>query len=71
LSLQIAQLVVNNGGIASLINVISCSKEHPATPAILALGYISAMSPLLASAVIQSKVQMNFLLVNVNKTHTI
>lgn len=49
-------MVVNNGGIASLLNVISCRKEYSPIAAVLALGYIGAMSPLLASAVIQSKV---------------
>lgn len=49
-------MVVNEGGIASMLNVIECSKESSCTPAVLALGYIAAMSPLLASAVIQSKV---------------
>lgn len=49
-------MVVNNGGIVSLINVISCSKEFPCTSAVLALGYIAAMSPVLASVIIQSKV---------------
>lgn len=53
-------MVVNEGGIASMLNVIECSKELSSTPAVLALGYISAMSPLLASAVIQSKVLAKF-----------
>lgn len=49
-------MIVTTGGIVSLLNVILNSKEYPSTPAILALGYISSMSPLLATAVIKSKV---------------
>lgn len=54
--MQIAQMVVNTGGIASLMNVLSCRKELRPIPAILAMGHIAAMSSLLASAVIQSEV---------------
>lgn len=57
-ALQIAQLVVTNGGIASLLNVILCREEYSPVSAVLALGYIGAMSPLLASSVIQSKVSL-------------
>lgn len=49
-------MVANNGGLASLLNVILCRKEHSPITAVLALGYIGAMSPILASAVIHSKV---------------
>lgn len=49
-------MVMNFGGIASLLNVISCSKTYPSSPAVVALGYMCAMSPILALAVIQSKV---------------
>lgn len=55
-SIQIAQMVANNGGLASLLNVILCRKEYSPITAVLALGYIGAMSPILASAVIHSKV---------------
>ncbi|XP_027841252.1 sperm-associated antigen 6-like [Aphis gossypii] len=54
-SVQIAQMVVNSGGIEKLLNVISCSQELSPTPAVLALGYIAAMSPKLALAIIQSQ----------------
>lgn len=53
-------MVMNFGGIASLLNVISCSKRYPSGPAVVALGYMCAMSPILASAVIQSKVSNAF-----------
>lgn len=53
-------MVVNTGGIASLLNVISTSNEFSCTPAILALGFIAAMSPILALAIIQSKVLIQF-----------
>lgn len=49
-------MIVDAGGISSLLNVISCSEKFPSTPAILALGNIASMSPSLASAVIQPKV---------------
>ncbi|XP_060845328.1 sperm-associated antigen 6-like [Rhopalosiphum padi] len=55
-STQISKMIVTTGGIVSLLNVILKSKEYPPTPAILALGYISSVSPLLATAVIKSKV---------------
>ncbi|CAI6359268.1 unnamed protein product [Macrosiphum euphorbiae] len=55
-SIEISKMIVTTGGIVSLLNVILNSKEYPSTPAILALGYISSMSPLLATAVIKSKV---------------
>lgn len=54
-------MVVNTGGLSSLINVISCSHEFPPTPAIIALGFIAAMSPMLASAIIHSQVLIQFL----------
>lgn len=53
-------MVVNTGGIASLVNVISCSHEFPPTPAIIALGFIAAMSPMLATAIIHSQVLIFF-----------
>lgn len=59
-ALQIAQLVVSNGGIASLLNVILCRKDHSPVSAVLALGFIGAMSPSLALSVIESKVLMHF-----------
>lgn len=49
-------MVVNAGGIISLLNVICCSMEFVSSYAILALGHIADKSPLLASAIIQSKV---------------
>lgn len=62
-------MIVTTGGIVSLLNVISNGNKYPSTPAILALGYISSMSPLLATAVINSKVKMliirDFILFNI------
>jgi len=55
-------MVVNSGGIEKLLNVISCSQDLSPTPAVLALGYIAAMSPKLALAIIQSQVKMHFLI---------
>ncbi|KAL5238775.1 hypothetical protein ACI65C_006185 [Semiaphis heraclei] len=55
-SVDISKMIVTTGGIVSLLNVILNSNEYPSTPAILALGYISSVSPLLATAVINSKV---------------
>ncbi|XP_008185595.1 sperm-associated antigen 6-like isoform X3 [Acyrthosiphon pisum] len=55
-SVEISKMIVTTGGIVSLLNIILNSKEYPSTPAILALGYISSMSPSLAMAVINSKV---------------
>ncbi|CAH1733320.1 unnamed protein product [Aphis gossypii] len=55
-SIQICKMIVTTGGIVSLLNVILKSKEYPSTPAVLALGYISSVSPLLATAVINSKI---------------
>ncbi|KAF0753290.1 sperm-associated antigen 6-like [Aphis craccivora] len=55
-STQICKMIVTTGGIVSLLNVILKSKEYPSTPAVLALGYISSVSPLLATAVINSKI---------------
>lgn len=54
-------MVVNTGGIAGLLNVIRCTEEFPYTPAVLALGFIAALSPELALAIIQSKVFYTFL----------
>ncbi|VVC36511.1 Armadillo-type fold,Armadillo,Armadillo-like helical [Cinara cedri] len=61
-SIQIAQMVVNNGGLPALINVIACSQEFSSTPAVLALGFIASMSPVLALSIIKTnKVIINFL----------
>lgn len=49
-------MVVNSGGIDKLLNVISCSQELSPNPAVHALGYIAAMSPKLASTILQSQV---------------
>jgi len=56
---QLAQLIVNNGGIAALIELINTSKSASRLPAIMALGYIAGYCDQLALAVIGSKVQIN------------
>lgn len=53
-----AQFVVNYGGIAALIELISTSKSASRLPAIMALGYIAGHSDQLAVAVIGSKVRV-------------
>jgi len=55
---QLAQLVVNNGGIAALIELISTSKSATRLPAIMALGYIAGHSDQLAVAIIRSEVSI-------------
>lgn len=47
-------MVVNNGGIAALMNVISSGQDLSSpVAAVLAIGYIAAMSPALALSAIQ------------------
>jgi len=55
---QLAQLVVNSGGIAALIELISISKSATRLPAIMALGYIAGHSDELAVAIIRSEVSI-------------
>lgn len=57
-SLELAQLVVNSGGIGALVQLLmnSCNTEEDViTPAATALGYISGQSPHFALAVIECK----------------
>lgn len=58
MSFQLAQLVVNAGGIAALIELISTSKSATRLPAVMALGYIAGHLDQLAVAVIECKVQI-------------
>lgn len=63
-------MVVNAGGIAALLNVISCSEELSCAPAVMALGSIAALSPIIALAIIQSEVliRLFFFFIFVRKT---
>lgn len=49
-------MVANAGGIHSLLYVISCREKFSASYAVVTLGNIAAMSPWLATAIIQAKV---------------
>ncbi|KYQ54676.1 Sperm-associated antigen 6 [Trachymyrmex zeteki] len=51
----LAQLVVNSGGIAALIELIGISKSATRLPAIMTLGYIAGHSDQLAVAIIRSE----------------
>lgn len=53
---QLAQLIVNAGGIASVIDYIGESRGNVRLPGIMMLGYVGAHSENLAMAVIVSKV---------------
>lgn len=55
---QLAQLVVNTGGIAALIELVNVSKSATKLPAIMALGYIAGHSDQLAAAITGSKVRI-------------
>lgn len=55
---QLAQLVVNSGGIAALIELIGISKSATRLPAIMTLGYIAGHSDQLAVAIIRSEVSI-------------
>ncbi|XP_046617133.1 sperm-associated antigen 6-like isoform X3 [Neodiprion virginianus] len=54
-TLELAQLIVNTGGIGALVELVGTSKSDSRLPAIMALGYIAGHSDQLAIAVIGSK----------------
>ena len=54
--LQLAQLIVNAGGVAALVDYIGESKGNVRLPGIMTVGFIAAHSENLAMAVIVSKV---------------
>lgn len=62
LPIQLAQLIVNAGGVAAVIDYIGETKGNVRLPGIMMLGYVAAHSENLAMAVIVSKVpaQINF-----------
>ena len=53
---QLAQLTVNAGGVAAVVDYVGESKGHIQLPGIMMLGYVAAHSENLAMAVIVSKV---------------
>ena len=57
---QLAQLIVNAGGIAAVINYISDTQGNVRLPGVMMLGYVGAHSENLAMAVIVSKVRFYF-----------
>ena len=54
--LKLSQLVVNDGSIGGLIEMMTATRGEIRLPAIMTLGYISAHSDQLALAIIASKV---------------
>lgn len=54
--LQLAQLIVNAGGVAAVVDYVGDSKGNVRLPGIMMLGYVAAHSENLAMAVIVSKV---------------
>ena len=53
---QLAQLIVNAGGVAAIVDYVGESKGNIRLPGIMMLGYVAAHSENLAMAVIVSKV---------------
>ena len=53
---QLAQLIVNAGGVAAVVDYVGESKGNIRLPGIMMLGYVAAHSENLAMAVIVSKV---------------
>ena len=53
---ELAQLIVNAGGVAAVIDYIGESSGNVRLPGIMMLGYVAAHSETLAMAVIVSKV---------------
>lgn len=62
---QLAQLIVNAGGVAAVVDYVGESKGNIRLPGIMMLGYVAAHSENLAMAVIVSKVKQKI------KNHTI
>lgn len=54
---QLAQLIVNAGGVAAVVDYVGESKGNIRLPGIMMLGYVAAHSENLAMAVIVSKVK--------------
>ena len=54
--MQLAQLIVNAGGVAAVVDYIGESRGNIRLPGVMMLGYVAAQSENLAMAVITSKV---------------
>jgi len=54
--LQLAQLIVNAGGVAAMVDYVSETHSNVRLPGVMMLGYVAAHSENLAMAVIISKV---------------
>ena len=54
--MQLAQLIVNAGGVAAVVDYVGESRGNVRLPGIMMLGYVAAHSENLAMAVIVSKV---------------
>lgn len=54
-TMELAQLIVGNGGVGTLVDYISTSHGNAGLPGIMALGYIAAFSETLALSVIAEK----------------
>jgi hypothetical protein len=52
---ELAQLVVGNGGVGSLVDYVAESNGNNRLPGIMALGYIAAFSETLALSVVAEK----------------
>ena len=54
---ELAQLIVNAGGVAAVVDYVGESEGNVRLPGVMMLGYVAAHSENLAMAVIVSKVQ--------------
>lgn len=61
--IQLAQLIVNAGGVAAVVDYVGECKGNVRLPGIMMLGYVAAHSENLAMAVIVSKVSIDLLVV--------
>lgn len=67
---QLAQLIVNCGGLAAVIDYLGDCRGHLRLPGIMMLGYVAAHNENLAMAVILSKVCVALIsaLIHINKS---
>ena len=52
---ELAQLIVNAGGVAAMVDYVNNSKDNNRMPGVMALGYIAAFNDRLGMAVIASQ----------------
>ena len=57
LHLQLAQLIVNAGGVAAVVDYLGETRGNVRLPGVMMVGYVAAHSENLAMAVIVSKVR--------------